>query len=50
MDFFNGEGGMVFYQVVLLSALQCEVNELQKYVRGCVSLKELTVNGKEENS
>ncbi len=51
------EGGMVFYQVFLLSALQCTVTE-QETVRDCVSQKkyksqgkavELTVNSKEEN-
>ena len=56
MDFFNHRvGGMVFYQVFLLSPLQCKVET----VRGCVSLKkwksqgkavEVTVNNKEENS
>jgi hypothetical protein len=48
----NRERGMVFYQVFLLSPLQCTVTN----VRGCVSLKkyskpiEVTVNSKEENS
>ncbi len=55
------EGGMVFYQVFLLSPLQCTVysNWTVEPVRGCVSLKkyksqgkavEVTVNSKEENS
>ncbi len=39
MDFLNHRnGGMVFYQVFLLSPLQCTVIESQKYVRGCMSL------------
>jgi hypothetical protein len=46
---------MVFYQVFLISPLQCKVET----VRGCVSLKkyksqgkavEVTVNSKDENS
>jgi hypothetical protein len=36
MDFLEG---MVFYQVFLLFPLQCAVTELQKDIRGCVSLK-----------
>jgi hypothetical protein len=58
MDFLNnGEGGMVFYQVFLLSPLQCAVT--LETVRGYVSLKkiksqgkalEVTVSSKEENS
>ncbi len=60
MDFLNHrEGCMVFYQVFLLSPIQCTVAELYKYVRGCVSLKklksqgkavEVTENSKEKNS
>ncbi len=56
MDFLNHrEGGMIFYQVFLLSPLQCTVET----VRGCVSLKKyksqgkavkVTVNSKEESS
>jgi hypothetical protein len=36
MDFSNHrEGGMIFYQVVLLSPLQCKVTELYvKYIKG----------------
>ncbi len=37
---------LVFYQVFLLSPLQCTVTELQKYVRGCVSSKKLKSQGK----
>ncbi len=65
MDFINHrEGGMVFYQVYyqvfLLSPLQCTVSEL--YSRNCKRLREfedkelqgkaveVTVNSKEENS
>jgi hypothetical protein len=40
MDFLNHrEGKIVFYQVFLLSLLQCTVTELKKYVRSCVSVK-----------
>ncbi len=40
IDFLkHREGDMVFDQVFILSPLQCDVNLLQKYVRGCVSLK-----------
>jgi hypothetical protein len=56
MDFFNHrEGGMVFYQVILLSPLQCTVET----VRGCVSLKKknsqykavkVNLNSKEEKT
>jgi hypothetical protein len=56
MDFLNHrEGGLVFYQALLLSPLQGTVTDL---VRGCGSLKEkksqgktveVTVNSKEEN-
>ncbi len=60
MDFLNHrEGGMVFYQVFLLSPLQCTTTELETG-RGCVSLKKhksqgkavlgVTVNSKEGNS
>jgi hypothetical protein len=39
MDFLNRrEGGMVCYQVFLLSPLQCTVNEL--YTRNCKRLRE----------
>ncbi len=58
MDFLNHwEGCMAFYEVFLLSTLQCTVTDLNKTVRGCVSLKkyksqgtnvEVTVNSKEE--
>ncbi len=50
---------MVFYQIFLLSPLQCTATLLWKYVRDCVSSKkqksqgkavEVTVNSKEENS
>ncbi len=59
MDFLNhSEGDVVFYQVVLLSPLQCTV----KHHRNCKRLREfeeieisrqaveVTVNSKEENS
>jgi hypothetical protein len=52
MDFLNyREGGMVFYQVFLLSPLHCTVTEL----RNCKRLLdfeeiEVNVNSKEENS
>ncbi len=61
MDFLNQrEGAMFFYQVFLLSLLQCTATE-QETVRGCVNLKkyksqgkavdvEVTVNSKKENS
>jgi hypothetical protein len=40
MDFLNHrEGGMVFYQVFLLSPLQCTVVNCIETVNGCVSLK-----------
>jgi hypothetical protein len=41
MDFLNlREGGAVFYQVFLLSPLQCTVTYCtEETVRGCVSLK-----------
>ncbi len=60
VDFLNQrrEGGMVFYQVFLLSPSQCAAWTVET-IRGCVSLKkyksqgkaaEVTVNSKEENS
>ncbi len=58
MEFLDHrEWGMVSYQDLYLSPLQCTVTELYKYIRCCVSLKnsqgkalEMTVNCKEENS
>jgi hypothetical protein len=59
MDFLNhGEGGTVFYQIFLLSSLQCTVIELY---RNCKRLREFEaieisrqscrgVNCNEENS
>ncbi len=42
MDLLNHrEGGMVLYQVFLLSPLQCTVAGTVETVRGCVSLKKL---------
>ncbi len=56
MDFLNHRvGGMVFYQLILLSPLQCTVET----VRGCVSLKKknsqykavkVNLNSKEEKT
>jgi hypothetical protein len=41
MGFLNQrELGKVFYQVFLLSPLQCTVIELYKYIRGCKRLCE----------
>ncbi len=55
MDFLNHmEGGTVFYQILLLSPLQCTVNELQKLCEfeelSQGKAVEVTVDGKEENS
>ncbi len=36
---------MAFYQVFFLSPLQCAVTEIQKYVRGWVSLKKYVRGG-----
>jgi hypothetical protein len=60
MDFFNQrEGGVVFYQVFLLSPLQCtvmlyrickrlrEFEEIEISMQRCI---EVTLNRKEENS
>ncbi len=59
MNFLNHtEGGMVFYQLFLLSPLQCTVT-VRNRKKLCVCVKklksqgkavEMTVNSKEENS
>jgi hypothetical protein len=60
MDFLNHrEGGVVFYQVFLLSPLQCTVTNCRNCKRlrefeeteiSRQSYREVTVNSKEENS
>ncbi len=46
MNFLKGGyGDMVFYQVFLLSLLQCTIKTLET-VRGCVSLKKKKSQGK----